>query len=236
MSGIARLRRAETVPWLLVAVVLVGLSVLIGASIASFASVADAHASTSLSVSSAVIYRGLSPAGLLTDNGTVAFTIYLSVEDPSSRSLSFFTIGYKVWLEDGPAEAGLSGISRTPPDVTHTNATGAHKFFRAFDGSVQTDPYPVPARGNATFPFTLNLTRTTNAARFAAVQNITEYAVNVLGSTSHIVWNVWVLVNLNIGGIPAPASVSAAPYFSAISRVQFIAGVDFGVEVGVGGP
>jgi hypothetical protein len=178
----------------------------------------------------------LSPAGLLTNSSNVTFTIYLSVDDPSSRSLSFFTIGYRVWLEDGPAEAGLGGLIRAPPDIVHTNATGAHKFFRAFDGSVQTDPYPVPARGNATFPFTLNLTRTTNAGRFAVVQNITEYAVNVLGGTSHIVWNVWVLVSLNIGGIPAPTSVSAAPYFASISRVEFSSGVDFGVEVGVGGP
>jgi hypothetical protein len=236
MIGIRRLRRAEAVPWLLVAAVFVVLSVLIGASIASFASVADAHARTTLSVSSSVTYRGLSLTRLLTDNGTVAFTIYLRVDDPSSRSLSFFTLGYRIWLEDAPVEAGLSGIARTPADVTHRNATGTHAFFLAFDGSVQTKPYPVPAGGNATFPFNLNLTRKSNADRFAAVQNITEYAVNILGGTSHIVWNVWVLVNLDIGGIPPPASVSEATYFSAISRIQFTEGVDFGQGVGVGGP
>lgn len=228
MNGFGGLRRAEAVPWYLVAAAFVVLAVLVAASIVTFASVADAHARTSLSVRSSVAFADVSPSGLLTDNGTVSFTIFFTVDDPTSRSLSFFTVGYKVWLEDKPAEAQLGGITRTPADVRVTNASGTYLFFPAFQGSIQTDPFPIPAHGNATMPFPLSLNKSTDAGRFTAVQNITEYAVNVLGGASRMVWNVWVLVNLDIGDIPAPASVSQASYFSAISRVQFTEGVDFG--------
>jgi len=227
MTGFGGQRRAEAAPWILLAIVAVILLALIGASIANFVSVADAHARTTLSVRSSVAYEGLSPSGLLLDNGTVSLTIYLSVDDPTSRSLSFFTVGYKVWLEDVPAE-DLGGIIRVPADVRVTNASGTYIFFNAFEGSIQTSPFPVPAHGNATMPFPLKLNRSKDPGRFSAVQNITEYAVNVLGGTSHIVWNVWVLVNLDIGDIPPAASVSQASYFQAISRVQFTEGVDFG--------
>jgi hypothetical protein len=227
MKGFGGQRRAEVVPWLLMAVVAAVLLILVGASMASLLTVADAHARTSLSVRSSVVFQGGSPSNLLPDNGTVSFTIYLSVDDPTSRSLSFFTVGYKVWLEDAPSEA-LGPISRTPADVQVTNSSGTHLFFLAFEGSKQTEPFPVPAYGNATMPFPLPLANATDPGRFKAVQNITEYAVNVLGGPSHLVWNVWVLVNLDIGGIPPAASVSQAPYFQAISRVQFTEGVDFG--------
>lgn len=227
MRGFGGLRRAETVPWVLVAAIAVVLLVLIAASIATYVSVADAHARTTLSVRSSVAYTNLSSKGLLTDNSSVVCTIFLSVDDPTSRSLSFFTVGYKVWLEDAPAEAQLTGITRIPADVHVTNTSGTHLFFPVFDGSKEPEPFPIPAHGNATMPFPLSLNRT-DAGRFAAIQNITEYAVNVLGGTSHIVWNVWVIVNLDIGDIPPPASVSQAPYFTAIGRVQFTDGVDFG--------
>lgn len=227
MTGFGGGRRAEAVPWILLAVVAAVLLVLIGASIASFLTVADAHARTNLSVSSSVVYKGLSPSGLLQDNGTVSFTIYLHVDDPTSRGLSFFTVGYKVWLEDVASEA-LGPIVRTPADVEVTNTSGTHLFFLAFEGSKQTDPFPVPAYGNATMPFPLYLTMANDSGRFTAIQNITAYAVSALGGTSHIAWNVWVLVNLDIADIPPAASVSQAPYFQAISRVQFTEGVDFG--------
>lgn len=236
MSGTSRLRRAEAVPWYLVAAMFAVLGALVGASIANYASVADVHARTTMTVGSSVAYRGLSPGGLLLDNGTVSFTILLEVNNPSTRSLSFFTLGYKIWLEDRPAEVGLPGLVRIPADVGPTAVTSNHTFFEAFDGSKQTIPYPVPAGGNATFPYTLNLTHGSDPGRFAAVQNITQYAVNVSGGTAQIVWNVWVLVNLDINGIPAPSSVSEASYFAQISRIQFTEGVDFGQGVGIGGP
>lgn len=228
MSPSRGLRRVENLPWLLVGVTFAVLLVLVGASIANYASVADAHARVALSLTSTAIFRGASANGLLPDNGTLVFTVYFHVDDPTSRSLSFFTIGYRVWAEDGPAEAHLS-ISRSPADVAVTNSTGSHTYFRALDGSIQTPPYPIPAGTNTTVPYTLYLSRANDSTRFAAIQNITEYAVNVLGSSSRIVWNVWVIVNLDIAGIPSPASFSEAPYFAAISRVQFIEGIDFGL-------
>src|SRR5512136_1782823 len=179
MNGFGGLRRAEAVPWYLVTVVFVVLAVLIAASIATFTSVADAHARTTLSIRSSVAFSGVSSSGLLEDNGNVTFTIYFTVDDPTSRSLSFFTVGYKVWLEDKPAEAQLPGITRTPADVRVTNASGTYLFFPAFQGSKQTDPFPIPAHGNATMPFPRVLNASEDAGRFAAVQNITEYAVNV---------------------------------------------------------
>lgn len=228
MSASGGLRRVENLPWLLVAGTFAILLVLVGASIANYATVADAHARVALSFTSAAVFRGAAADGLLPDNGTLAFTVYFHVDDPTSRSLTFFTLGYRVWAEDGPAEAHLS-VSRSPADVAVTNSTGSHTFFRALDGSLQTPPYPIPAGTNTTVPVTLYLSRANDSARFKAIQNITEYAVNVLGGTSRIVWNVWVLVNLDIGGIPAPASFSEAPYFATISRIQFTEGIDFGL-------
>jgi hypothetical protein len=228
MSEKPVLRRAESVPWILVVAVFVALSVLIAASISSFVSVADAHARVSLFARSSAAYYGLSFAGQLANNGTLTFTIFFTVDDPTSRSVSFYTVGYKIWIEDAPAEAGLKGLIRNPADVQVSNDTEVHDFFLVFDGSVQTQPYPVPAHGNVTFPFMLNLTRASDSDRFAAVQNITAFAVNVLGGTSRIVWNVWAVVYLDIGGIPPASSFSEADYFASISRVQFTVGVDLG--------
>ncbi|HYM40696.1 MAG TPA: hypothetical protein VEY12_11255 [Thermoplasmata archaeon] len=236
MKNLARLRRPEAWPWWLVVALFAVLLVLIAASVATFGSVAEAHARTTLSVRSSVVFGGLSPQGVLPDNGTIAFTIYFHVEDPTSRDLTFFTVGYRVWLEDTPVEAGVKGITRTPTDIPVTNASGKYQFFPVFDGSKQTDPFPVPAYGNATMPFPLTLTRSSDAGRFAAIQNITAYSVAHLGGTSSMVWNVWVLVNLDIGGIPAPSSLSQAGYFTAISRVQFTEGVDYGEGAIVPGP
>ncbi len=236
MRLLDRLRRLESLPWILVAVAFAILLVLAGASVASYGTVAAAHARVAVSFTYAAAFRGLSPTGLLLDKGTVQFTIDFHVDDPTTRSLSFFTIGYRIWAEDGPAEAHLISVSRTPPDQTVANATGSHLFYRPFDGSVQTPAYPIPAGTNTTVPFTLTLTRASDSVRFAAMQNITDYAVHVLGGTSHIVWNVWFILNLNIEGIPSPASLSQAPYFATISRVQFTEGTDFGIGVLAGGP
>ena len=237
MRDLVRAPRPETVPWFLAAALFILLVTLIVASVVSFASVAAVHARTTLSVRSSAAFEGTSASGLLLDNGSVTLTIYFDVSNPTSRSLSFFTVGYKVWLEDAPAEAHVSGITRNPVDVAVMNESGTFLFFQAFEGSIQTRPFPVPANEDTTMPFPLNLTRTTDPSRFAAVQNITNYALNVHGTTSGLVWNVWVVVNLDIGGIPAPSLGFGGEYFTAISRVQFIEGADFGQGgVPVSGP
>jgi hypothetical protein len=223
MSRFSRLWRAENVPWFTVAGAFAVFAALIGASVASYLVVADVHAHVSLLVGSSVAFEGLTSGGGLASNGTLAFTLRFLIINPSARDLAVNTVAYKVWAEDAPAEAGLSGLGRT--DVRVANATGVHEFYLTFEGSIQVSPYSAPARTETPYPFTLNLTRVSDPARFVAMQNISEYAVRVLGSSSAIVWNVWTLLSLDIAGVLPPVSTTGN-YLLGLTRVVLVWGTD----------
>ena len=210
----------DRLPWYLVAGVFVLLAVLIGASVANYMAVAQAQVSTSLDVTYSVVY----PSG----GGPVAFTLHLAVGTPSPRRLFFYTIGYKIWIEDLPAEAGVRNLGRA--DVDGPNGT---LYYGAFAGSTQVAPSPVPAGGSATYLYTLNLTAGNNPGAYDAVLNITAYAAE--HGLAPVPWIFWTLVSLDIEGVPAPASYSAADYLLNLGRLALTAGEDLdlgGVSIG----
>ncbi len=224
MSEGRRPSRAEQLPWyvLLGAGVVVGLLAL--ASAGTYLSVADARLST-LDVAQVVHYEGTTPAGALLDNGTVNFTFLFTVGNPSPRDLAFDTVAYKVWIEDVPAEAHVP-VAPARQEVAVTNGSRTQLFTLVYIESVQVAPSRVPADGHATLVFPLRLNASSDATNFRVVQNITDYVVSTGGSPSSIVWNAWVLVSLDILGIPAASSPNTADYLLNVNRIVFTWGDD----------
>lgn len=202
----------DRLPWYLVAAVMALLAVLIGASLANYMAVAQAQVSTSLFPS----YSTTFPA-----TGPVTFTLHLAVDNPSSRTLYFNTIGYKAWIEDLPAEAGF--ITGYRGDAAGPNGT---LFYPVFAGSVEVAPSPVPSGQNVTYLYTLNLTAGNNAAAYKVVANITAYAASHGLAATAIRWIFWTLVSLDISGVPAPTAYSAADYLLNLGRVALTGGED----------
>ena len=90
-------------------VVAVGLLlVFMGLSVANFVSVAQVHGSLGVEATSSVGYLGLASNGTLSDNGMARARINVTALNPSSRSLQFDTVIYKLWIEDLPREAGFA--------------------------------------------------------------------------------------------------------------------------------
>ena len=210
-------RFRERLPWYFVVAALLLLGVLIGASAANYTSVAQVHVQTGFFPSYSVVYP--SPPG------PVAFTLHLGVDNPSSRVLLFDTIGYKAWIEDLPAEAGVAGAARVSEDVPGPNGT---LYYPVFSGSIQVPSSPVPAGENVTYLYTLNLTESSNPIVYGVVANITAFAALHLGSPSAVPWIFWTLVNLDIQGVPPPASLSPADYLINLGRISLEGGQDLG--------
>ncbi len=211
----------DRLPWYLVAVVLVVLSVLIGASVANYVSVAQVHVDTSLYATDSVAYAS--------DGGSVGFTLHLAVDNPSSRILLFDTVGYKVWIEDLPVEAGVAG--HRSGDIAGPNGT---TYFPVFMGSIQVPPAPVPAAANVTYLYTLNLTAGNDPYAFGVVSNITAYAKAHLGGPAAVPWIFWTSVVLDIDGVPPPAAYSPADYLLNLGRVSLEGGQDLGGGLSLG--
>lgn len=224
MSDGRRPLLAERLPWyvLLGTGLVVGLLVL--ASAGTYLSVADARLSA-LDVAHVVRFQGTTPAGALLDNGTVNFTFLFTVDNPSPRDLAFDTVAYKVWIEDLPAEAHVP-VSPARQDVSVVNGSRTQLFYLAYIQSRQVEPYRVPAHGNATLVFPLLLNASTDGTSFRVVQNITDYVVSTGGSPGSIAWNAWVLVSLDILGIPPASSPNTADYLLNVNRIVFVWGND----------
>ncbi len=227
MRSLREAFRLEAVPQVLLVVVVIVLAFLIVASSAEYVSVAQAHALASLSTSPAFAFQGLDASGNLTANGSVAYTLTITVSNPSSRVLRFQQLIYRAWIEDGPMEAGLQGLSRS--DQVLTNATGTHYFFLAFIGPTGLDPQPVPAGGQASLVLTFTLTRSSSLGDFDAVRNITAYARAHGVALSAIPWNVYTWVSLTIDGVPLPAATSSADYLRESAEVLLQTGLDLSV-------
>src|SRR5206468_544103 len=96
------------------------LLVFMGLSVANFVSVAQVHGSAGVEATASVGYLRLASNGTLSDNGTARARINVTAVNPSSRSLQFDTVIYKLWIEDLPREAGFT-VGRT--DVPVQNGT-----------------------------------------------------------------------------------------------------------------
>ncbi len=224
MSEGRRSLRAERLPWY----VLLGAGIVVGlltvASSATYVSVAEARLS-SLNVAHAVHLEGTAPSGDLLANGTVNFTFLFTVDNPSPRDLAFDTVAYKVWIEDVPAEAKIP-VSPAREDVSVTNGSQTQLFYLAYIQSHQVSPYRVPAGGNATLVYPLLLNESSDSTSFRVVQNITDYVVSTGGKVGSIAWNAWVLVSLDVLGVPAASSPNTADYLLNVNRIVFTWGDD----------
>ena len=219
------LARFDRFPWLLIAVTTAVLLLAVAASVVAYLSVAQALTTPSLAASFEPRYVGTASNGSLLDNGTVVLTVRWTVTNPSPRALTFDAVSYKAWIEDLPAEAGLSNLGRT--DILVTNASGAHLLYLAYFDSVGVSPASVPAGGQATQALEFSLSKSNRPAFFAAVRNITEYAGSVRGNSSGIPWFGWTEITLRIDGVPEPPS-SSAIYEFTLGRVILAAGVNYG--------
>ncbi len=112
-------------------------------------------------------------------------------------------------------EAGLPNLGRTS---VLTNRSGTRYFFNALLGSSDVTPVPIQPAATATLTVSYVLSRTSDAARFRAVQNITEYAAHVRGNGAAAPWVHWVEVLIVIRDLPTP-SPSANPFLSSVTRI-----------------
>lgn len=211
--------------WLVIAALALALLLLAAAASLAYSSVIVAHAGVSIQSSHVIMFRGTTASGVLLDTGEVGFTLRLTAVNPSSHLLAFGTVAYRVWIEDLPAEAGLPNLGRQ--DNVLTNESGTHLFFAAFLGSREVDSPRIPAHGNATLSLDFALNRGADRARFAVVQNITEYAAKVRGNGTDVPWVRWDLVSLSILDLPTPDS-AVDVYLAEMGRIVVEEGLNLG--------
>lgn len=201
------------------------LLVLMGLSVANYVSVAQVHASARVQATGSVGYLGLTSNGTLGANGTARAWINVTVANPTSRSLLYDTVIYKLWMEDLPREAGIT-VPRT--DVPIQNGSIVRWIYLAFSGSNTSSGVSVPAFGVGTVPLVIDLTERIDPYTFAAVQNITGFAVLQGRSLTAIPLELFILTSLYIDGAPPPQSPTAALYLTDVVRIVLGQGTDYG--------
>lgn len=221
----SRWKYPEQRVWFLVAGWAAVLTVLVVVSSASYSSVILAHTSVELTPSRSVLFTGTTSMGALLASGSVNLTMRLTVTNPSARSLALTSIAYKSWIEDLPREA-LPNINRTDEVVRDASGRPLY-FFKAFLGSLDVPPVPIPPRGTATETLSFVLTRNSDAFRFGAVQNITEYAAQVRGNGTVMPWIHWVQLVVEVRDLPAPGP-DANPFLSSLIRIVLEEGPNLG--------
>ena len=204
---------------------LVVLLVFMGLSAANYVSVAQVHASTRVEATASIGYLGLASDGSLPRNGTARAWINVTVMNPSSRSLQYDTVIYKLWMEDLPREAGLI-VGRK--DLPVQNGSVIRWIYLAYGGSNTSSGVAVPAFGMGTVPLVLDLTEQIDPYTFAAVENITGFAVSQGRSLKTIPLELFILTSLYIDGAPPPQSPTAALYLTDVVRLVLGQGTDYG--------
>jgi hypothetical protein len=211
--------------WITVGVTVILLVVFGSLSAANFTSIVQAKASAYIVPQFTVTFAGLGSDGRLTPDGSVTVRLAAGVENPSSRTLHIYLVAYSGWLRDGPAEAGLNETRRIGDDLM-IGTEGQRWFFRVFGQSAELTLDPIPARGNRTFTFDFTISAATDAARFAAVRNITDFAVAQGGEATSVSWNQFLYIVLTIDGVPEATSPSAPAYLRDIRRIEREIGVN----------
>jgi len=221
----SRWKYPEQRVWFFVAGWAAVLTVLVVVSSASYSSVILAHTSVELAPSRTVSFTGTTATGALLSSGSVNLTMTLTVTNPSSRGLALTSFAYKSWIEDLPMERGLPTLGRT--DQVLDNETGTHYFFTAYLGSLNVLPVPIPPKGTGTLTVSFVLTRSSDAARFGAVQNITEYAAQVRGNGTIMPWLHWVQLVVEVRDLPTPGP-DANVFLSSLIRIVLEEGPNLG--------
>src|SRR3989442_218844 len=72
----------------------------------------------------------------------------------------------------------------------------------------------------STSPFTFLTSGRTDAPRFGALRNITDFGTSTAGNISALTWTFWVRLPLLIAGFPPASSPTAASYLRTIGRID----------------
>jgi len=211
--------------WVVVCVAVILIVVFASLSAANFTSIVQAKASVYLVPRFAVTFAGLGSDGRVGADGSVTVRVTAGVENPSSRGLHVYLVAFSGWIRDGPAEAGLNETRRLGDDRL-TGTEGEMRFFRVFGTSSEPTLDPIPARGNQTFTFDFTMSAATDASRFAAVRNITDFAVSKGGEAATVLWNQFLYLVFTIDGVPEANSPSAPDYLRDIRRIEREIGVN----------
>ncbi len=205
--------------WLVAAVITAILVALAIGSASSYVSIVVAQATVSFDPTPTLTFQGTESNGSLAPDGSLTISLGIRVDNPSARTLHLQLLAFSEWVEDGPAEAGLNE-SRRLADARVVGANGTRYFFRLFGESREVAENPVPPGTAASYTFTFLISRATDAARFAALRNITDFWVSTAGNISAVTWNFWVRLTLVIDGVPPASSPTAAPYLRTIGRID----------------
>src|SRR2546427_239719 len=116
-------------------------------------------------------------------------------------------------MEDLPREAGFAVVRK---DVPVQNGSVIRWLYLAYSGSNTSSGVSVPAFGAGTVPLILDLTEGFDPYTFAAVQNITGFAVSQGRSLTTTPLELFILTSLFIDGAPQPQSPTAALHLTAV--------------------
>jgi len=211
--------------WVVVCVAVILLVVFASLSAANFTSIVQAKASVYIVPRFGVTFAGLGSDGRVGADGSVTVRVTAGVENPSSRGLHVYLVAFSGWIRDGPAEAGLNETRRMGDDLL-IGTEGEMRFFRVFGTSAELTLDPIPARGNQTFTFDFTMSAATDASRFAALRNITDFAASKGGNATTVPWNQFLYIVLTIDGVPEANSPSAPAYLRDIRRIEREIGVN----------
>jgi len=211
--------RSDRPLWLVAAVITAILAGLAIGSANSYVSIVVAQATVSFDATPTLMFQGTESNGSLAPDGSLTISLGIRVDNPSARTLHLQLLAFSEWVEDGPAEAGLNE-SRRLADARVVEANGTRYFFRVFGESREVAENPVPSRTASTYTFTFLISRATDAARFAALRNITDFGTSTAGNISALTWNFWVRLTLLIDGVPPASSPTAASYLRTIGRID----------------
>jgi hypothetical protein len=211
--------RVERTAWALLGGTTIVLLLLSIASSANFTSIIMAQESVYVVPSFRVAFTGINSSGSLGADGSVTVNADFNIVNPSDRSLHATQVTYCGWIEDLPAETGVN-TSRIALDVMVGQGASSRYFLRLICPPPSMPRNPIPARGNASVVVAYSMDRQSDPQRFAALQNITDYAAHVLGNVAAAPWNHWALVFLSIDGVPPVTSPTAGSY---ILKIHIIA-------------
>jgi len=211
--------------WVVVCVAVILLVVFASLSAANFTSIVQAKASIYVVPRFTVTFAGIGSDSRVGPDGSVTVRVTAGVENPSSRGLHIYLVAFSGWIRDGPAEAGLNETRRLGDDRL-TGTEGEMRFFRVFGTSSEPSLDPIPARGNQTFTFDFTMSAATDASRFAAVRNVTDFAVSKGGDAATVPWNQFLYLVFTIDGVPEANSPSAPNYLRDIRRIEREIGVN----------
>ena len=123
----------------------------------------------------------------------------------------------------------VSSASYSSVILAHTSVELAPSRTVSFTGTTATGALLSSGSVNLTMTLTVSfvLTRSSDAARFGAVQNITEYAAQVRGNGTIMPWLHWVQLVVEVRDLPTPGP-DANVFLSSLIRIVLEEGPNLG--------